>query len=144
MGFMHTFFENFKIAVAGSPGTYTATPQFTEWVQLAGVARNASLVMLAGELDGDVTCEIYEATDALGTGAQELTDVTTGETFTNGVSEGGWGGITVRDDQLSDGYTHVAAYVTPTATDALAGCWILGSAYDYPVDNDAAEFLVIN
>ena len=142
MGFNHTVQESFKFAVAGSPGTYTATPQFTEWVQLGAVGRNATLIALAGELDEDCIIEVYEATDALGTDAQELTDVTTGETFVNGTDEGGFGLITVRDDSLTDGFQFVSAYVTPGSTDVLAMAWMIGGLYDMPADNSDAAFEV--
>lgn len=138
MGFQHSFWENFKIAVAGSPGTYSAAAQATNWVQLAGVGRQATLIALAGELDADMVVAVYQATDDAGSDAKAISGLT--GTFTNGTSEGGYGLITVNSDDLDDGFDYVTAYVTPGATDAFAGVWVIGKLYDYPSDDSDAEF----
>lgn len=138
MGFAHTIRENFDIAVGGSPATYSAAAQATNWVQLAGVGRQALLVCLAGELDADMTVAVYEATDNAGSGAQAIAGLT--GTFTNGTDEGGYGLITVASEDLSDGYDFVTAYVTPGATDAFACVWVIGQLHEYAADNSDAAF----
>jgi len=138
MGFGHTTSENFKYAVAGTPGTWAAAAVYGSWVQLAGVARRAQLIAVNGELDANMTVAVYEATDASGTGAQALTGLT--GTFHNGADEGLLGLIEVRDDDLSDGYDYIAVLCTPGATDTFAAVWQLGELYSYPADNSTAAF----
>src|SRR5512138_569160 len=138
MGFQHTFHENFKVEVAGSPGAWSAAAQASNWVQFAGVGRQATLIALAGELDANMAVAVYQATDSSGSGAKAISGLS--GTFTNGTDEGGYGLITVNDDDLDTGFDYITAYVTPGAADGFAAAWVIGKLYDHPADDSDAAF----
>jgi hypothetical protein len=139
-----TLNQNLAIRVAATPGPWAAAAVFGPWVQIAGLYRRALLAVVNGELDADMLVEVFEAQDGSGTGAAELTSVTTGKTFTNGSHEGKLGLIEIRDSDLHSGFTHIAVRCTPGAADTFAGFWILSDAYDYPVDNGTTDGVVFN
>lgn len=138
-----TMFDNLQFLQGGTPGSWAANADsYGNWVELAGVGRQAVLIVSNGELDSNMLIEVFEAQDAAGTGAQELSGVTTGKTFTNGTDEGKIGIIVVRDSDLSDGFSHVAVRPTPGAADSFAAFWVIGDLYEAPADNSGAAFSV--
>jgi len=139
MSFPRTIREGLAVRTAGTPGQWAAAAVYGDWVALKGVGRRAALIALAGELDGDMTVEVFEATDSSGTSAQELTGVTTGETFANGTDEGNCGIIEVQQDDLSAGFSHIAVRCTPATADGFAAAWVISQLYEYPAANAAAN-----
>lgn len=134
-----TLSQNLAARQIGTPGGWTSGAQFTRFVQLAGVARRILFIASNGELDADLLVEVFQATDVNGSGAVELTDVTTGETFTNGTDEGRVGLIEVLDTNLDDGYDFVGLRVTAGATDTFSAVALLGDLYDAPAENTEAN-----
>ena len=137
-----TFNDNWAVRGIHTPGdAYAAAATAGTWVNMQGYRRVAFLGYV-GELDGDFTMAAYEATDDSGTDAQALDGIT--DSFVNGTDEDRVGILEVREVDLSDGYTHVTVYVTPTATDAFSCLAVLGEPYDAPVSNATTDGVAFN
>lgn len=135
-----TLRENLAVRMGGTPGAWAANAStYGNWVHLAGVGRRALIIALNGELDADMLVEVFEATSGSGTGAQELTGITTGQTFVNGTDEGKVGVIEVLDSDLTSGFEYIAVRPTPGAADSFAAVIVIGDLYEAPADNAAAD-----
>jgi hypothetical protein len=140
---LRDFVSNLAFRTLGTPAAagWVGAAMYTNWIQLAGVARRIALVPVVGPIAADCVIEVFEATDSSGTSAQELTGVVaTSKTFANGTDEGRVGLIEVKDDDLSDGFTHVALKVTAAGNDMpFAAVAILADLYDFPASNATTD-----
>lgn len=137
-----TFNDNWAVRPVHTPGdAYAAAATAGTWHSMVGY-RRCTFIPFVGELDGDLTVAAYEAQDAAGTGAQALAGIT--DSFVNGTDEDRVGILEVREADLSDGYTHVTCYVTPTATDAFSCIAVLGEPYEAPVSNATTDGVAFN
>jgi hypothetical protein len=144
MTLMRTLREGLAARMMGTPGTWAAAAVYTNWVQLGKVGRRALIIAGNGELDADLTVEVFEATDASGTDATELTGITNSQKFTNGTDEGRVGLVEVLDTDLTDGFDYIALKVTPGATDSFAAFVVISDLYDSPASNLPADGVAFN
>jgi hypothetical protein len=139
---MRTLNDNLAIRAVATPGSYSSgVAQAGSYVSLVDY-RRVLFVCMNGELDADMPVIVLEAQDANGTGAQTIAALT--GTFTNGTDEGRVGLIEVRDDDLSDGFTHVTLRVTPGAADSFSAVAILGEGSEQPAANASANGVAFN
>lgn len=139
---MRTLNDNLAVRAIATPGTYTSGfAQAGSYVSLVDY-RRVLFVCMNGELDGNMPVIVLEAQDSSGTGAQTIAALT--GTFTNGTDEGRVGLIEVRDDDLSDGYTHVTLRVTPGAADSFAAIALLGEGSELPAANATTNGVAFN
>ncbi|MCC6904301.1 MAG: hypothetical protein IT326_00560 [Anaerolineae bacterium] len=117
------------------------------WGSYIGLAKgNFRRVTFIPAVDADISnavvVEVYEAKDDAGTDAQELTTaVTSGKTFAAATAAGMVGGIEVRDEDLSSGYTHVTVYMTPAGTEVISCVAVLSEPRNLPVSNATTDFV---
>jgi hypothetical protein len=133
---MRTLSEAFAVRMAATPATWAAAANYGNWIGLQGY-EGALFICGNGELDGNMTVALYEATDDEGAGAQALTGVT--ESFANGTDEARVGLFEIRADQLTAGFTHVALRCTPGATDSFAGYAVLFGGHNLPASNETTD-----
>lgn len=140
---LRDFATNVAIRPLGTPSAtgWAAAAVYTDWVQLAGIARRIALIPIVGDIAADCVIEVFEAQDGSGTGAQELTGVVaTSKTFANGTDENRIGLVEIKDEDLSDGFTHVALKVTPAgASMPFAAVAILADLFDFPASNATTD-----
>lgn len=133
-----TFLENHAVRLVGSPATWAAAACYTDWTDITGFRRIDFLVG-NGELDGDMSIKVYEATSAAGANAQEV-DTGLRATFHNGADEDMAGLIEVLAEDLTTGYPYVALLVTPGATDSFCAFAVLSEPYGNElVGNDTTD-----
>ncbi|GIV82071.1 MAG: hypothetical protein KatS3mg051_1425 [Anaerolineae bacterium] len=138
---MRTLSDNLAIRQALDPASYNNVASVGDWIAMRGFRRCLFVVNL-GATTGAVTVQVQEATDASGTGAQDISGLTGSFTATD---DNKLGIIEVRAEDLSEGYTHVAVEVTPAAAGTLlAATAILGEPYSAPVSNAAADGVVFD
>jgi hypothetical protein len=138
---MRTFNQNNAIRMINTAATYAAAAVYGSWLSMVGYDR-CTVIGVVGAMSADVVMAIYEATDASGSDAQALTGLT--GTFTNNEDEGLPGLIEVRAADLSDGFTHITALVTPAASASFGSLGIFSGAYAMPVTNTEDTHVAFN
>lgn len=133
---MATFHERNAVRVVATPGAWAAEAAYGAWIDIRGFQR-LTFIPINGELDGNMTFAVYEATANDGTDAQAVTGLT--GTFTNGTNEGDCGIIEVLSRDLSDGFPFVTLQVTPAAADTYSCIGILSDPDVAPVANAVAN-----
>jgi hypothetical protein len=138
----HTFGQQFAVRSMGTPGTWSAVAQYAEsgWVDFK-TYRRAIFIPHAGELDANMTCDVYEADDATGTNAQQVDSALVG-TFVNGTNEGQPGIIEILDSDLEKPFLNLR--VTPGATDGFAGILLLDEGHEQPETNTIGTHIAFN
>ncbi len=143
MTILRTSSENLAVRMLGTPGAsgWAAAANYTSFIQLGKIGRRALLIPLVGDIAADGVIEVFEATDAAGAGAQELTGVVaTSVTFSNGDDENRVGLIEVKDTDLSEGFDFIGLKVTPAgATYPFAAVALIADLYSFPAVNGTAE-----
>ncbi|MHC4617398.1 MAG: hypothetical protein ACYTEQ_06555 [Planctomycetota bacterium] len=137
-----TFSQNFKVVSMGTPATWSAAAQYavSTWIDFR-TYRRAIFLPHAGELDADMTVSVYEADDAAGANAQEVSAALVG-TFTNGVDEGLPGIIEILDSDLEKPFLNLL--VTPGATDGFSGVLLLDEGHEQPEVNTINTDIAFN
>ncbi len=137
-----TFGQQFAIRAMGTPATWSAAAQYVQsgWIDFR-TYRRAIFLPICGELDANMTVAVYEADDATGTNAQEVSAALLG-TFTNGVDEGLPGIIEILDSDLEKPFLNLR--VTPGATDGFAGILLLDEGHEQPEVNTINTHIAFN
>ncbi len=111
----------------------------SDWCDLTKFGRLMVLLGL-GAITGTFDMKLQEATDSSGTGAQDIT----GKAITQfaATDDNKQAIINIHSSELSTGFTHVKAIVTPVGgTTNFASCHIFGgdATYGPASDNDLAS-----
>jgi len=114
-------------------GTYT-----TGWVSAADY-RNLLALVSAGDLGTSATIDakIEEAEDNSGTNSQDLGKSITQLTQSGTDDSNKQDVINVRDDELSDGYTHIRLSITVGTASSDAAGYVFGFDARYEPETDA-------
>lgn len=137
-----TFGQQFAIRSMGTPGVWSAATQYAEsgWIDFR-TYRRAIFIPHAGELDANLLVKVYEADDAIGTNAQEVSAALAG-TFVNGTNEGQPGLVEILDSDLEKPFLNLQ--VTPGATDGFAGILLLDEGHEQPEVNTIDTHIAFN
>lgn len=119
-----------RAAVVGviDPDALGATDHSTAWID-ASEFFNYLAVIQAGALGTDATfdAKLEEAQDASGTGAQDITDKAIAQLTQGSPDESDQQAlINLRQDELSDGYTHFRLTITVGTAASDGGGFVLG------------------
>ena len=134
--------EQAAVVATIDPDAYTAAAYTSDWVA-DGDFHKVMAVLCVGEMQATSTVDLklQEATDASGTGAQDLSGYAITQLTQAGSDSDKQAIIEIATDALSDGFTHVAAVMTVGTAASDAGVTILGvdGRYGPASDSDLAS-----
>lgn len=122
------------------PDAYGTGTETTGWVD-ASEYGNLLAIVMAGTLGASATLDakIEEATDSSGSDSQDLSSKSITQLTKAGSDDDKQALINVRQDELSDGYTHVRLSMTVGTASSDAGAVLLGFDARYEPETDATS-----
>ncbi len=122
------------------PDAYTAAAYTSDWVAMKDFKTIMATIM-AGTLGSSATlnAKLQEATDNAGAGAQDITGKAITELTQVGSDSDKQAIINIRDDELTDTFTHVAVVVTVGVATSDMAAMIQGFDQAYEPETDLAS-----